>query len=592
MESNHYNIINKIRNLEINNKTNNRKSMLKQHISSGNFPSKIETEINKHNNRIIKINKINDLILSRKLNQRTSNENINYNKSSITNENYNKNDQQNKRKNHTVFVRDESKNIQSNTSKPNQNNQKEISLLKAKKIENFNNSNTNKSNSSIKANTPLISFKKYTQIKNPNIPYRKSIQLSSNNIPKNSNTNNSINEVINANNTKIDKIKVNKKININSDIQQKSNLYKIPIRRGLSSIQKNEDKIEEKNENLMDVVNKKIGILNSGNTCFINSGLQIFIHCQLFIQKLIQNMKLINHNTPITSNFISICNSMLNSKIKYIGILDFKKLFGNKHKLFSGSLQNDSQEFNRIFLEDISQELNEVKINTIYRLLSNSDSKSKKMRDRDFHENFSKKEKSIITQLFYAQIVNIYTCKCKSAIYSFQKILDFPLLFPNKIINNMITLHELLKFYFQVEYIEFESKCQKCHQIEKHKKELKISRPPEILILSLQRIDLITEKKLQYKVKFPQKLDIFEFVDHDCGYDKESKYDLFGIINHVGRLNSGHYYSFIKNEDNEWIEYNDAKVNEIKGFSDCSDSVYALFYIKEKYNNNSRLLTK
>ena len=592
MESNHYNIINKIRNLEINNKANNRKSMLKQHISSGNFPSKIEREINKHNNRIIKINKINDLILSRKLNQRISNENINYNKSSITNENYNKNDQQNKRKNHTVFVRDESKNIQSNTSKPNQNNQKEISLLKAKIIENFNNSNTNKSNSSIKANTPLISFKNYTQIKNPNIPYRKSIQLSSNNIPKNSNTNNSINEVINANNTKIDKIKVNKKININSDIQQKSNLYKIPIRRGLSSIQKNEDKIEEKNENLMDVVNKKIGILNSGNTCFINSGLQIFIHCQLFIQKLMQNMKLINHNTPITSNFISICNSMLNSKIKYIGILDFKKLFGNKHKLFSGSLQNDSQEFNRIFLEDISQELNEVKINTIYRLLSNSDSKSKKMRDRDFHENFSKKEKSIITQLFYAQIVNIYTCKCKSAIYSFQKILDFPLLFPNQIFNNMITLHELLKFYFQVEYIEFESKCQKCHQIEKHKKELKISRPPEILILSLQRIDLITEKKLQYKVKFPQKLDIFEFVDHDCGYDKESKYDLFGIINHVGRLNSGHYYSFIKNKDNEWIEYNDAKVNEIKDFSDCSDSVYALFYIKEKYNNNSRLLTK
>ncbi len=123
--------------------------MLKQHISSGNFPSKIETEINKLNNRIIKINKINNLILSRKLNQRISNENIkqyyNYNKSSITNENYNKNDQQNKRKNHTVFVRDESKNIQSNTSKPNQNNQKEISLLKAKKIENFNNPNTNKS---------------------------------------------------------------------------------------------------------------------------------------------------------------------------------------------------------------------------------------------------------------------------------------------------------------------------------------------------------------------------------------------------------------------------------------------------------------
>ena len=115
---------------------------------------------------------------------------------------------------------------------------------------------------------------------------------------------------------------------------------------------------------------------------------------------------------------------------------------------------------------------------------------------------------------------------------------------------------------------------------------------PEILILSLQRIDLLTGKKLIYKVKFPQKLDIKEFIDKECGYEHESKYDLFGIINHKGSLNSGHYYSYVLNENKIWIEFNDSKVCEVKNFSDCTDSVYALFYIKEKYNNEEYLKCK
>ena len=66
-------------------------------------------------------------------------------------------------------------------------------------------------------------------------------------------------------------------------------------------------------------------------------------------------------------------------------------------------MQNDSQEFCRILLEDISSELNEIKIKSIYRMLSNSNEKSKILREKDFHINFSEREKSIITELFYAQ---------------------------------------------------------------------------------------------------------------------------------------------------------------------------------------------
>ena len=40
---------------------------------------------------------------------------------------------------------------------------------------------------------------------------------------------------------------------------------------------------------------------------------------------------------------------------------------------------------------------------------------------------------------------------------------------------------------FEDETIQFETKCEKCHQKEIHQKEIKITQPPKILILSLKR---------------------------------------------------------------------------------------------------------
>ena len=389
------------------------------------------------------------------------------------------------------------------------------------------------------------------------------------------------NEVLNKN---VTKMSYRQKYSImkTNDIKINENVTKTDNSKEAKKTDKNEEK------ELFKVINKEIGIRNLGNTCFINSCLQILIHCPLFIYKLIKNKKLINENTPLTSNFLSICKMMINCEEKAIDISDFKNLLGIKHKLFEGYLQNDSQEFFRILLEDISRELNEIKLSALYRILSNSDKISKKLRDDDFHKNFTQREKSIITELFYAQIVNIFVCECKAEIYSFQKILDFPLLFPEKLENDIITINELLKLYFQTEVIDFESICEKCKNKCKHKKEIKISRPPEILILSLQRINGSNQKKLGYSVKFPQILDIYEYIDHDCGYDKESKYKLFGVINHAGSINSGHYYSYVNLDNKDWFEFNDSIVNNLKNFSESSKSVYALFYIKQKYINSQK----
>ena len=78
---------------------------------------------------------------------------------------------------------------------------------------------------------------------------------------------------------------------------------------------------------MFEVVNKEIGIINLGNTCFINSCLQILLHCPIFIYKLIKNKNLINENTPLTLNFLSICKMMVNTQEKAIDISEFNLSF-------------------------------------------------------------------------------------------------------------------------------------------------------------------------------------------------------------------------------------------------------------------------
>lgn len=41
---------------------------------------------------------------------------------------------------------------------------------------------------------------------------------------------------------------------------------------------------------------------------------------------------------------------------------------------------------------------------------------------------------------------------------------------------------------------------------------------------------------------------------------EDSLYDLVGVIAHYGTAEFGHYYSYIKTENGQWLEFNDSKV--------------------------------
>ena len=561
------NIINKdIKNIGIKDLNNNKNNNLINPKTMINPNKKIKDNNNKQTK---------DLISNK--NQINSPQNTNMNNNKIENET-----NQNKIINPT----------QKNNNNNNKNNNINIdnNNINNNNINNNNINNNNINNNNINNNN-INNNKKNIINNNINNKNQKEINQKNNitNSPQNNIKNNNQNEINQHNNINLPQNNKKEMNNKNINNNQQPNIATVTkITEDGKANLPSPTPIKKRplnNSDFLNIIYKEIGMINLGNTCFINSCLQVLIHCPDFIYSFFNQHKSINkNNTIISAYFYEVCLLMMetvNTQAKYIDITNFKNVFGKKHPTFGEYLQNDSQEFCRVLLEDISNELNTVKNKALYRELTNTDRKTKAIRDKEFDQNFKGRELSIITELFYSQTITTFTCECKASIYSFQKLLDFPLLLKENI--KTIDIMELLKIYFQDEIIDFERKCENCQKVLKHKKEIKISRPPEILILSLQRIDPVTQKKNQCVVTFPKVLDISEFIDHELGRDKQPFYDLFAVVNHYGNIESGHYFSYIKfHQKEDWYEFNDSIVRNIGKNIESFPYAYALFYIKNK----------
>ena len=339
------------------------------------------------------------------------------------------------------------------------------------------------------------------------------------------------------------------------------------------------------------ISNSLIGFNNLGATCYMNSALQNIIHCKSFIDKIkaFQNTNIINsQDKSITNSFLNLCNSLIDAKTKdtrrylsytyslnSISPSTFKSNFCLKHKDYARG-QHDSIEFLRTLLDDISKEININQNISAYKELT-TEGKSKEEQSQEYHNFYKSRENSIVVDVFYNQIINIFTCSCKYESYSFQKLLDIPLLLPNK--NYKIDFSSLINDYFKEEELDWSTKCEKCQKPElKHSKLMKFCILNEIVIFSLQRFDPVLSIKNNIRVSFKELIDLKDYCDADL-YKDNTQYRLLGTINHIGNINYGHYYSYIRIGE-IWYEFNDSIVQKVSRMDYDSSSVCVLFYEK------------
>ena len=200
-----------------------------------------------------------------------------------------------------------------------------------------------------------------------------------------------------------------------------------------------------------------VGLDNVGNTCYMNSVLQILKNIPIFTYKI---SELINPEKFLLSFkelLINICKANINS----FSPNEFKKNLGKENKIFAGSNQYDSTIFYVSLLNIINKNLNKDKDKyTKYKKLDMSkyDDKNFQEKFEIWKDNYLLKNQTFIFKIFYIFFVNEIECiSCKYKTQTFQTLnfFDFPIVSEKKNVKN---LEECFENYQMISSLKDECK--------------------------------------------------------------------------------------------------------------------------------------
>jgi len=332
----------------------------------------------------------------------------------------------------------------------------------------------------------------------------------------------------------------------------------------------------------MDKYNKLCftGLKNIGNTCYMNSCLQVLNHIYE-LHSILDNVK--NYNDIPEKVISTEWNDLRNVMWSGNGIVNPKRFVHFLHKtsrdldsIFVDFDQNDCDEFLMFMIECIHKSISRS-VTTKYRVTTNNvDNDCFELIKHTYNKEFSE-----ITELFNGITVSFIIDKAnniRSNRPEFFLTLDLPIVYNNKLIPN---LNLCLDIYFEGEMLEGDNGWLDEDKNEKVdvKKCFRIWKFPNILIITLKRYHNGL-RKIQNVVEFP--LNDLNMNKYYCYNKKEPVlYDCFGVCNHSGNVNGGHYTSFVKKHDNKWYHYNDSTITEVKDKVVVSEKAYCLFYRKK-----------
>jgi ubiquitin C-terminal hydrolase len=257
------------------------------------------------------------------------------------------------------------------------------------------------------------------------------------------------------------------------------------------------------------------GFNNIGNTCYLNSGLQMIVHNK-DLCKIILNNTHRNQTIAEIGNFINEYHNNNSNTITPSYIKDF---ISSKNNIFKGYGQQDSSEFIIYMLDAINEELKK-----------NNDNIDK------LYEH--KSSISIKCKLKVCLNISIHEEKNNFMIFDLKE--EF------KDLDDCYS--EFIKrLKFENDYLYH---CDKCNRDTIASKRNKIILWPKHLIIILKRF----QQNGMRLSKNDNEIHIPFFWKND--------YKLKGIIFHSGSLHGGHYV-YIGNYNNKWYLFDDNDVSEI-----------------------------
>jgi len=335
-----------------------------------------------------------------------------------------------------------------------------------------------------------------------------------------------------------------------------------------------------------------VGLSNLGNTCFLNSCLQVLNHTYElhFLIDSKEKSKKIRNNLD-DSIILKEWNELRELMWSGNGTVSPNKFVHTVHEIaqnkdrdiFTGWLQNDITEFLLFLIECFH---NSICRKTTMKINGKPKNKTDKLAILCYKllQDVYSKEYSEIMDIFYGVYVTSISSMDNKHTYSLKPehffVLDLQIFKDDRACPS---IYDCLDLFISSEYMTGENAW--FNENTKEKEDIMKGASfwsfPKVLVITLKRFSPDGSQKINNIIQFPLvDLNLSKYVK---GYNPDRYvYDLFGVCNHIGSVSGGHYTAFVKNVSGEWIHYNDNVVEIVPDPNIIiSPMAYCLFYRKK-----------